>query len=341
MINVVKKNNNLIIYWLLLSLFLVFSMIIVGGLTRLTDSGLSITEWELFKGIIPPLTNEAWIKYFNLYKEIPQYKMLNYSMDLPEFKIIFYWEYFHRILGRLIGIFFLIPLLYFHFLKNLSFKRLLPYYLILLLIIIQGFLGWYMVESGLVNNTSVSHFRLSAHLTTAILIISIIFWQILNNRNKQIKSFFNISKKKLPFVILILFLFLQITFGAFVSGLNAGKLHQTWPLMGYSYFPDDLQINKIIDLLNFNDHSLVQFYHRNIAYLISIYILILTFVTFKRKEAQLYKPSGLLLIVLFIQVFLGIYTLLSDLNIFISSAHQITSVILILTALNLDYYAIK
>ena len=142
-------------------------------------------------------------------------------------------------------------------------------------------------------------------------------------------------------MILILFLFLQITFGAFVSGLNAGKLHQTWPLMGYSYFPDDLQINKIIDLLNFNDHSLVQFYHRNIAYLISIYILILTFVIFKRKEAQLYKPSGLLLIVLFIQVFLGIYTLLSDLNIFISSAHQITSVILILTALNLYYYAIK
>ncbi len=336
-----KKLNNLFDRWLLTSLVLIFSMIVLGGLTRLTGSGLSITQWELFKGILPPLSNDAWENYFNLYKEIPQYKILNYSMDLSEFKIIFYWEYFHRILGRLIGIFFLIPLLYFHFLKNLSFKRLLPYYLILLLIIIQGFLGWYMVESGLVNNTSVSHFRLSAHLTTAILIISIIFWQILNNRNKQIKSFFNISKKKLPFVILILFLFLQITFGAFVSGLNAGKLHQTWPLMGYSYFPDDLQINKIIDLLNFNDHSLVQFYHRNIAYLISIYILILTFVTFKRKEAQLYKPSCLLLIVLFIQVFLGIYTLLSDLNIFISSAHQITSVILILTALNLYYYAIK
>ena len=173
-----KKINNMFIYWLKLNLLLVFSIIIVGGLTRLTNSGLSIIEWELFSGILPPMNNQSWLNYFELYKTIPQYKIINSTMSLNEFKIIFYWEYAHRLLGRIIGLFYLLPLVYFY-LNNKIFKNKMPIFLlILLLIILQGAVGWYMVKSGLVNDVTVSHYRLSLHLSLALIIISLIFWQI-------------------------------------------------------------------------------------------------------------------------------------------------------------------
>ena len=275
-----KKLENLIFYLLLTSLVLIFIMIIVGGLTRLTDSGLSITEWELFKGIIPPTNAREWELYFELYKEIPQYKILYSSMTIDQFKIIFYWEYGHRILGRLIGLIFLLPLLYFQFVKKIQFKKLLPFYIILTLIILQGAIGWYMVKSGLVNDVTVSHYRLSIHLCLAVIILSLIFWQILNLRNKSVKSFIEFKKETLPFFILIVLIYLQIIFGAFVSGLDAGKIYQTWPMMGETYLPNDMKINTFYDFLDFDNHSLVQFYHRNTAYIISIYILFLSYLIF-------------------------------------------------------------
>ena len=170
-----KKDTKLISIWLITSLIMIFIMIIVGGLTRLTDSGLSITEWELFKGIMPPLNEKVWLDYFESYKNIPQYQLINFNMSLDEFKIIFYWEYFHRILGRVIGLVFLIPLIYFHFKNKIPKDLLAPLYLVLLLIVLQGFIGWYMVQSGLVNDVTVSHYRLSLHLSLALLIISILF----------------------------------------------------------------------------------------------------------------------------------------------------------------------
>ncbi len=203
-----KKLNNLFRYWLTGTLILVFTTIIVGGLTRLTDSGLSITEWELFKGILPPLNDETWDIYFSLYKEIPQYKILNPNMSLQEFKVIFYWEYFHRVLGRIIGIFFLLPLIFFHIKKIIHKNYLLPCYMILFLILIQGVVGWYMVKSGLVNDVSVSHYRLSLHLTIAIIIISIIFWLLLNLRNNtNLKFFFSYKIKCSFFVINFVYFF--------------------------------------------------------------------------------------------------------------------------------------
>ena len=208
------------INWLKVSLFLVFSIIIIGGLTRLTDSGLSITQWELFKGILPPLNEDTWNNYFELYKKIPQYSLINYNMNIDEFKIIFYWEYIHRNLGRLIGIFFLIPLIYFHFTKKIEKKYLSICNLILVLIFIQGVIGWFMVKSGLVNVTTVSHYRLSIHLSTALIIISLIFWLLLNLRNKTLKIFFQFKLNNLPFLFLFFLIFLQIIIGAFVSGLD-------------------------------------------------------------------------------------------------------------------------
>ena len=164
-------------YWLAAIFWLVSIMIIVGGLTRLTDSGLSITQWQLFSGILPPLNNDQWNKYFELYKEIPEYKLQNYLMSLEEFKVIFWWEFIHRFLGKLIGIFFLLPLFFF-FLK-LGFNQTKNLFIIFILICLQGFIGWYMVESGLINRVDVSHYRLSIHLVIAFIILSLILWNYL------------------------------------------------------------------------------------------------------------------------------------------------------------------
>ncbi len=325
MINVVKKNDNLIIYWLLLSLFLVFSMIIVGGLTRLTDSGLSITEWELFRGFIPPISNTDWETYFSLYKQIPEYKLQNFNMNLTEFKIIFWWEWIHRFLGRLIGICFLIPLIYFTFKKGINETRSLIF--IFLLICFQGFLGWFMVKSGLVNRVDVSHFRLSMHLTTAFVILSLILWQILTCKKLYINEN-HFIKYNLPSIFLLI-IFLQIIFGAFVSGMDAGKIYNTWPLMGNSYFPDD---NIFFNLLNINalsDPSLVQFIHRNLAYIILFIFIIISFFVIREKLSKFYNILKLLGIVILIQIILGILTILSGAQMLLASMHQISSIILI------------
>ncbi len=337
----VKKTYKLFYYWLVTSLILVFLIIIVGGLTRLTNSGLSITEWELFKGVIPPLNKETWTEYFDEYKKIPQYNLLNFNMSIAEFKFIFYWEYFHRILARLIGLFFLIPLIYFYFTKKIQKKHLKVCYIILALIITQGIFGWYMVKSGLIEVVTVSHYRLSLHLFTALIIISTIFWLIMNVYLKKNKIFFIIKDKNFFFQFLIYLIFIQIIMGAFVSGLDAGKIYQTWPLMGDAYFPNDFIFKKMDDIFNFDNHSLVQFYHRNLAYLIIFYILGLSLFILRKRIFDLYKPLFIVLFFLSLQVILGILTLISDLNIYLASAHQITSVLLVFGALNLYYSSAK
>ena len=336
-----KNIYNLFLYWLIITLVMVFFIIVVGGLTRLTNSGLSITEWELFKGILPPLNQETWKFYFNQYKKIPQYEILNSKMRLDEFKIIFYWEYFHRLIARIIGLFFLIPLLFFYFSKSIKKDYISTCFKIFLLIVLQGTVGWYMVKSGLVNDITVSHYRLSLHLGIAILIIASIFWIILNVLKNTNIIFFRFKKRNLFFLFLILLIFLQIILGAFVSGLDAGKIYQTWPLMGYTYLPNDLIFNNTNDVFDFNNHSLVQFYHRNLAYFITFYILALTFYIYNKRLTSLYSAMKLVIIFLILQVILGILTLLSSLNIYLASAHQITSVILVFSAINLYYFHAK
>ena len=336
-----KKINYLFFNWLTICLISVFLIILVGGLTRLTNSGLSITQWELFRGIMPPLNDNTWNEYFELYKEIPQFKLINFNMNLAEFKIIFYWEYFHRILGRFIGIFFLIPLLYFHFTKKIRRDYILTCYIIFFLIVVQGIIGWYMVKSGLVNDVTVSHYRLSLHLSTALIIISSIFWLIINIKNNTHKGFFNVAKKNIIFQMLFFLILLQVILGAFVSGLDAGKIYQTWPLMGQSFVPNDLILKNFNNFFDFNNHSLVQFYHRSLAYLITIYIFILGFYIYKKKIKKIYYSFNLMIFFLIIQVILGVLTLLSGLNIYLASAHQIGSVLLILGSINLYYSYIK
>ena len=179
-----KQTKKIASIWLIFMFWLIVSMIIIGGLTRLTDSGLSITEWELFSGILPPLNETKWLEYFSLYKKIPEFELQNYSMSLNEFKVIFWWEWLHRMLGRFIGISFLIPLIYLSF--KVKLNKLINLYFIFFLICFQGFIGWYMVSSGLVDRVDVSHYRLSLHLLVAFLILSLIYWNYLKLSNVSI-----------------------------------------------------------------------------------------------------------------------------------------------------------
>jgi len=327
--------NQILTYWLLTMIILVFLIIVVGGLTRLTDSGLSITQWELFKGILPPLRESTWINYFNLYKEIPQFKFINPTMTLTEFKVIFYWEYFHRLLGRIIGLVYLIPLIFLSFKNIVEKKTLKIFYFIFFLILTQGILGWYMVESGLAINTSVSHFRLSLHLFFAFIIISFLIWNYFNFKYKKNKVFFNLDNKLTK--LLFLFILVQIIIGAFVSGLDAGLIYQTWPKMNLAYFPDDLQTNQLNLKYLFNSQSFVQFLHRTFAYSIIFFTIIIGFKMILQKQKKYILNYLIVFFVLTIQVLLGIFTLISGLNLYLASLHQITSVILVYTVLNLNY----
>ena len=304
-----KNINNQLSIWLITMFFIISVMIIVGGLTRLTDSGLSITKWQLFSGLIPPLNQEDWMMYFNLYKQIPEFKLQNFNMTINEFKIIFWWEWAHRFLGRLIGICFLLPLIYFSF--KIKFSKLLNFYFIFFLICFQGFLGWYMVSSGLVDRVDVSHYRLSVHLVLAFLILSLIFWSYLKITVRNDNQSFRINRF-IPFCFLIL-IFVQIAIGAFVSGMDAGKIYNSWPLMGSTYFPNDNNISNLFKLSAFDDPSLVQFIHRNLAYVISIFYLLILFKIYRNKIYDLYRSVNLLGIIIIIQVFLGVFLLFVDL----------------------------
>ena len=320
-----KNTKKYLYYWLITMFGLVSGIIVVGGLTRLTDSGLSITEWELFKGLLPPLSSSEWIYYFDLYKKIPEYKFQNFNMSLDEFKIIFWWEWFHRFLGRLIGIFFLIPLIYFTL--KMGIKKTISFHIIFILICFQGVVGWFMVSSGLVNRVDVSHFRLSLHLTTAFIILSLILWQILKLKKTNEKQN-QFIKYNLPSIFLFT-IFLQITIGAFVSGMDAGKIYNTWPLMGNNYFPDDNSFFNLFNLNALSDPSLVQFLHRNLAYVILLIFFTILYFVLNYKLLKFYSIIKILGTILIIQIILGILTILNGAQMLIASMHQISSIALI------------
>ena len=224
-----------------------------------------------------------------------------------------------------------IPLLYFTFKKTIPIKTLVNLYIIFLMICLQGFVGWYMVESGLVNNTTVSHFRLSIHLTLAFIIFSSIIWNLKNIVYNQNIKFLIFNRETFIYQIFLALIFLQIVFGAFVSGLDAGKIYQSWPLMNSSYVPDDIQ-----SFTNFYDPSLIQFYHRNIAYIIFALTLFISYKTYK-KDLDLFKRFLLIFSIVLFQVFLGILTLITDVNIFIAIMHQFTGLLLVSSSI-LFYY---
>jgi cytochrome c oxidase assembly protein subunit 15 len=318
--------------WLITLFLLIILIVGVGGLTRLTDSGLSITAWEIFTGILPPLNIIEWNFYFSEYKKIPEYQNINYGMSLDEFKIIFYWEYAHRLLARFVGLFTLVPLLIF----SLKFKSTKyysnKYYWIFFLVCLQGLIGWYMVSSGLIENNDVSHFRLSIHLSLALFILCLIFWFILNIF--KIEKF---QKKLSKFFLLFIFklIILQIILGAFLSGLDGGLIYNSWPDMNGSFFPSDVGFKDLVNAQLFNNASIVQFLHRFTAYLLLFFIIILNYFFIKNK----FNIKNIILfdIAIIIQVFLGIITLVSGVEIKYASLHQLGSIFVLTSYLIILY----
>ena len=331
-----NRINNQLSIWLITMCLIISIMIIVGGLTRLTDSGLSITKWELFSGLLPPLNENEWILYFNLYKEIPEFKLQNFNMSIQEFKFIFWWEWVHRFLGRVIGIMFIVPLIYFSF--KIKISMLLNLYLIFFLICFQGFIGWYMVSSGLIDRIDVSHFRLSIHLLIAFLILSLILWNYLKLKNNDytLHKIKNRINPILPFLFLVL-IFIQIGVGAFVAGLDAGKIYNSWPLMDATYFPDDNFVENLFKLSAFSDPSLVQFIHRNLAYIIGFFYLCIFYKIYKNRMYDLYKSVNILGLFIFLQIILGIFTIIYGAQIYISSMHQLSSIFLVSSSIYFFY----
>ena len=321
--------KRIVTYWLYLGLFLVGLMIIIGGITRLTHSGLSMVEWKLIGGTIPPLNETQWQETFTKYQQFPEYKKINTGMSLSQFKAIFFWEYLHRLFGRLIGLTFIIPFFIFWIKKWLSSTQKKQLIVLLGLGALQGFLGWFMVKSGLVDIPAVSHYRLAIHLITAFGLMCYIYWLTLsfNNIKRQPNQTINKLSSWLIGVLVI-----QIIYGAFVAGLKAGYL---LPLEGgifKSIFGYSVRTASDFSLLN-NGFD-IQAFHRLFAWVVfAISIIIYN----KSKNTNL-KTTGMLVFGLVItQISLGIATLLLSVEIHIATTHQFIAILLLLAVIHLTY----
>ncbi|WP_072397241.1 COX15/CtaA family protein [Hyphomicrobium sp. CS1GBMeth3] len=319
--------------WLWFVAALVLAMITVGGATRLTDSGLSITEWKPILGAIPPLTEAHWLDAFHKYKEIPEYHLVNKGMSLEEFKFIYWWEWGHRFLGRIIGLAFAIPLAVFWYTGAL--RRGYPVKLLGVLALggLQGFIGWYMVKSGLVDRVDVSQYRLALHLTVAFLILALVVWLAFELGRPQRQSVAAGGKlKSLPVLIVAAF-FVQVVIGAFVASLKGGLVHNTWPSMNGVFIPDDLWAIEPWHHNPFENPVMAQFNHRLIAYAIFALAAIEAWRAFASRARQEVRVSaGLLLAGVIGQAALGIWTLLEAVPIGLGIAHQSCAAILLILA---------
>lgn len=314
--------------WLYSVAFLVFIMVIVGGVTRLTESGLSITEWKPITGAIPPMSQAEWISEFEKYKQIPEYLEINgpAGMTLEDFKLIYFWEWVHRLLGRLIGLVFALPLAWF------AIKRAIPDgyggRLTALLVLggMQGAIGWWMVSSGLTERTDVSHFRLATHLLTAFLILAGLIWTALDLR--QFANGQNKPSKLTAFGLMVFgILFLQLLFGAYTAGLNAGYASSTWPLMNGSLIPSGIDgTGGVWTMLN-NDPYLIHFIHRWWAWVTVGFLVVLAL----RIRKQSRKASIAIHSAYGIQILLGIATVVTTVNIHFAVLHQAVGALVVIS----------
>ena len=326
------KDNKKVIYWLLTGCTLIFIMVIVGGITRLTHSGLSISNYKLISGTIPPTNALQWNEAFDLYKQYPEYQKLNYNMTIDEFKDIYFWEWIHRVIGRFIGLVFVIPFVYFLLRKQLKKSTIKKCLILLFMGGFQGFLGWFMVKSGLVDKPDVSHYRLAMHLTTAFLTFAYTFWVALDlifPSKKEINTSFR-NLIRVGLVILVI----QIIWGAFVAGLDAGWIHNHWPLMNDGELIHQSVTTEQEPLWrNFIEgKSGVQFIHRYLAYIVVGIIGFIWFKARKNKTTMLQqKGINLLLILVGVQFVLGVLTLVLFVPVWLGVLHQVTAFFLLAT----------
>jgi len=320
-----------IAYWLFFCAAVIFGMILLGGVTRLTNSGLSMVDWKPLMGVVPPMSEADWQHMFYKYQQFPEYQKINMGMSLEEFKSIFMYEYLHRVLGRLIGVIFTVPFLFFLFTKRIKAGLTPKLVLMLLGGGFQGLLGWYMVKSGLVDKPDVSQYRLTAHLGAAVLIYSFILWTafgLVSTKTKQ-----PIALGRFAYTLSGL-IFLMILSGGLVAGTKAGFAYPTWPLMGDSFIPAGLYSLAPAWLSAFEDITTIQFNHRIFAYV--IVALVLTFAA-KTLKADIQGPArtGVFLLIglLLLQVILGISTLIFYVPVPVAAAHQVGAVALLSASL--------
>jgi len=324
-----QNKNRPIAIWLLIGCLLIFLMVAIGGMTRLTHSGLSMVEWNLFMGSIPPTSEADWQELFDKYKQYPEYQLVNFNIELDEFKSIFYWEYGHRMFGRLIGLVFIAPFLWF-WMKGMISKKLMPRLLLILAMgAFQGFLGWYMVKSGLVKKPDVSHYRLAMHLVTAFLTFAYTFWVALDLLDvKRIQRAHLSINRVLKFLLVLVVI--QIIWGAYVAGLNAGKVYNSWPMMGDSWMAEGVTSMSPLWMNFVEGIAGVQFAHRYLAYLV---VGIILYIFFKGRKLDLLdkqqKAINIMLLAVCFQFILGVFTLLYAVPISLGLLHQLGAFILL------------
>jgi cytochrome c oxidase assembly protein subunit 15 len=329
-----NKENKSVILWLLTGCLLVFVMVIVGGITRLTNSGLSMTDWHLVTDTFPPMTEVTWQETFERYKQFPEYQKINIHNDftLSDYKFIYFWEWFHRFIGRIIGLVFIVPFFYFLARKKLDKSTIRKCIVLLAMGGFQGFLGWFMVKSGLIDNPDVSHFRLSLHLTFAFITFAYTLWVALDLIYPT-KAEVIIPLKKIARIALV-FLIIQIVYGGFVAGLNAGLIHNHWPLMSDGQWMHEsvlLEKNSWRARLT-EGKSGVQFVHRTMAYVVVGLILFLYFKSRKYKlSAQQQNGLNTLVVIVFLQFTLGVFTLLYGVPMWLGLTHQVIAFLLLAT----------
>ena len=330
------KINNKIIIWLNVSIIFLFLMIIIGGITRLTDSGLSMVTWKPITGIFPPIGMEQWEESFSHYKSFPEYKIINYNISLSEYKYIYYWEYLHRLLGRMIGLLFLMPFLYFiykGYLKKQLIKKLL---IVFFMGGFQGFLGWYMVKSGLVDIPHVSHYRLAVHLFMAFLILSYIYNLKLSLIITKLSKDYNYKFYNKFISIILILLFVQIVYGAFNAGLKTVNTVNTFPYYNDLIFPFSKISLSPLWLNFFENHYGVQIIHRFLGLVITGLNM---FFTYKSNQAnnRIKLESQYLIVLILFQCIVGILTLISNASIVFALLHQFLAILTILFAIKIKH----
>jgi heme a synthase len=323
----VHSNQKPVVIWLLAGCFLIYTMVVIGGITRLTGSGLSITQWKVVTGTLPPLSESAWLIEFESYKHTPQFKLINSDFTLTDFKGIFWWEYIHRLVGRLIGFVFLVPFIWFWLNKKLP-KGFAKKGLVLF--------GWFMVKSGLSENIYVSHYRLAIHLISAFTVFGFTFWYALDLLAPATPPLKGEAGRGLNLSSILLFsmVTLQIIYGAFVAGLKAGYGYPTWPKMGDRWIPDDVTALEPAWKNFLEGHAGVQFTHRYIAYVV---VIIVGIIFYRAQKTQLHlaqrKTINALGIIVLVQFTLGVLTLLYGVPIVIAVLHQTGAFFLFATSL--------
>ncbi|MFY7742517.1 MAG: COX15/CtaA family protein [Flavobacterium sp.] len=326
------KTNKPVIIWLLSGCVLLFIMVMVGGITRLTNSGLSMTNWHLVTDTFPPTSDQAWNEAFEEYKKFPEYQKINIHKDftMDDYKFIYFWEWLHRFIGRIIGIVFIIPFIYFLIKKKLDSETIKKCIILLFMGGFQGFLGWFMVKSGLIDNPDVSHYRLALHLTFAFITFAYTLWVALDliypDRNEVI-----LPLRKLARIAMVV-LIIQIIYGGFVAGLNAGLIHNHWPLMSEGKLVHEtvwMEQPTIVKNLT-EGKSGVQFVHRTMAFIV-IGLIILLFIKSRKYSLSTiqYQSVKTLVLFVFIQFILGIFTLLFHVPLWLGLAHQLMAFLLL------------